>query len=555
MITQCDAKSFMLSPSPQSPRSWQFYFGGLAVVYAAWLVLAYLHLVWFSVPTMDGWCYYSPAIYASVPLVVDSPLLGDFAGLNQTWGLHWPGVVWLHSMVLAWLPESIMVHALYFLAIWSLVAAMLAILTWRLTANAWFAGLIFVFYLVDRAPFYISHFMRPEMMLTLVVVLATWALLRLWREDSQAPRWLWGVFLAFCYLLPLLHPIGCIFAAGLGLFALLQWWGGRWSFLWLVGMAGAMVAGLLTGVAAIYGNPAAWDQFQDHAAFNQIPFSWGGSLIKALLHHYAPLYIGISVFVLGLVSLGYFLVRYRAALVGGPPEQGEGVASREAAIVAWLALCILLGAQFFHNLHYVMVVLPLILLLAITILKLVWERSGTMLRAGLLVAILLAGVINGAFWPWRTLNYVKLGTPNLRGELVEFYEGLPDSPRMGVPIVLWEAAAIQPRSGVFMTTLPHNATKERREAYERYVGEQLRAGDLLIIDDKYGLQPTFELDSKLRLEPVARLDRRLKFRKNKVGGFDLKVYRLVDVGEASEEAILPPAPGKRRAPYFYGEKI
>lgn len=542
-----------MSQSPQSLRLWQLYFAVIGVGYFSWFALAYVHFAWFSSPTLDAWCYFAPAIFASAPMELHSPLLGNFADLNQAWGLHWPGVLWVHSIWLSLLPDAFALHTIYYLGIWSLVAAMLGLLVWRMTANAWLAALFFFIYLSDKGPFGNMHELRPELPMALIILVTTWGLLRLWREGEQAPRWLWGGLIILSFLLPLLHPMGCVIAAALGLFAAMQWWRGRLSFSYVAALAIAMFLGLLSVVAHFYFQPAAWEQFQDHREFNQVPFSWGGTLLKALLTFYSPLYVGFLFFGLGLAGLLYFLFWQGKALVGEPAQEDQQASLGEGAIVAWMAVFALLGAQFFHNEHYVMIALPLMLLLGAVLLQLWWKRMGTWLQVGLLVAVLGVATLNAAFWPSRTWNYVKLGTPQLRAELVEFYAGLPESPRIGIPIKLWQAAAIHPRSGVLMTTLPHHATRERREAYERYVGEQLQAGDLLVIDDKYGLQPTFRLAENLRLEPVARLDRRLQFRPNRVGGFDLQVYRLVDEAEASPAAILPPQPGGRRAPYTFDE--
>ncbi|MEM1058370.1 MAG: hypothetical protein AAGK14_03900 [Verrucomicrobiota bacterium] len=534
-----DVSGYFARPVPPAHRKWWALLALTALL--LWATAAYVHLHFLSTPTLDGWCYFAPAAFATFPPALFSPLLGSFAGLDAAWGMHWPGVVALQTVLLAPLPASSALHVLYFIGLWAALALLAGWLAFRLSGNGWAGWVVAAVVLTDRAAFAIAFEMRPELA-TALAMLLTLALLI---HSGDLGRRGWFGFYLLCFLLPTLHPMGVIFCGALGLVLGALAIRGEWSWGRYVVMAVCMAGGALGAVAYIVLQPAAWAQFKDHAAFNTVPFSWGYTFWLHLKASYAPLYAGFATYVLALAGAGYFLLRQ------GPARQRQE--ARWLAPVASLFLISLLVAQVFHNKDYVTTLLPIALLLAAVLVVTILRHLGGWPRLGVAVAVLALVALNAAYWPARTLNYVPYGLPDLRSEIVRFYDGLPEAPRVGVPIKLWQAAAIHPRPGVLLTTLPHHATTPRREAYERFVGKQLRAGDLLVIDHRYGIQPTYYLPEGLLLEPIDRLDRVLTFRGGKQGGFDLVAYRLVAAAEASPEAIAPPDPGRRRAPASISE--
>jgi hypothetical protein len=102
--------------------------------------------------------------------------------------------------------------------------------------------------------------------------------------------------------------------------------------------------------------------------------------------------------------------------------------------------------------------------------------------------------------PYRVLQFIRAGCPNLNSEISSVLERIPAGRTVYIPHPMWPAAAADNSHIIRWFTLPLASHREVRERYERLAYANTKPGDILIVDnegagapDRFGLYPTFPL--------------------------------------------------------------
>lgn len=444
-----------------------------------WAVFVFWHLYEFSYPSMDSWCYFAPAAAARYPFDLSSPLLGSFAGLDHTWGLHWPAGPLLLSCATWMLPRSSAVYVLLFLSQWWLVACLARKIILRLNpGSSALANLAAFCLLADRTLFRIAWCQRYEI-LTLIVELS---LLLLLASPSARKVFSWNrleILLAF-FLLPILQPMslgaGACFVAARG--AVLFWRKEKLG-LWCA-EACAFGFGIISFWAYFHFQPDAQAAFTDHAGVNlEITKATGGFYPGRNLFEfpnlYAPLYTG-ALLLAGMFWGGFVLLRL--AFAGLKNRAASGETHFLILGAALFGFAQLLLAQATYNIYYMAMIVPWAVILAAWASARVQGPKASALALGF---FLLLFVFQSGFWAGRTVEWFRLGCPRYRTMLSRAFAAIPPAKTIFVPEILWEEALRSPRH-VMLNNLPNNAGDERRQDFNRYLQSCLEPGSILVFD-------------------------------------------------------------------------
>jgi hypothetical protein len=95
------------------------------------------------------------------------------------------------------------------------------------------------------------------------------------------------------------------------------------------------------------------------------------------------------------------------------------------------------------------------------------------------VAVVVA--LNMAYLPGHIYLWDKGGFVNMRSQLRDFANSLPQGKRLFIPEVLWHTYADKP-GNVFLNTLPFAAGEPMEESYAAYIGARIRSGDVLVVN-------------------------------------------------------------------------
>jgi hypothetical protein len=440
----------------------------IIAIFAAWCWAAWANLYWYDLPWADTWASIAPAASGLPPLHINAPLLANFSGSDRVWGLHFPGVPLLYSVVFSCLRFRPELAVLMFMVLWAALAASTGWLAFRVTGQGFWAVAAAAVILADRSLFAIAQAQRPEFITALDLLLVWMALADIWPLRG-AGRHL-GAGVAFL-LLPLLHPVTLVFGAI------------ACAFLVLRAMRrsqrdGMPVAAPCTGYAAgcaalflwFYLQPDAWSQFCDHANARRIAYTFGRMFFRSLQQFYFPVFTGY-------VLIGAALIAAVSALI--PWLLGRPQANRVTLVGAVILVLCALIQQNFQNGLYLTLYLPVCVVFAMGLLARL-ESAG---ERGRWVRVLACAAIavHGVFWAGRTFRFFQSGRPHIREELTRIVEELPKGRRILIPEGLWEAAIRDP-SRFDLNTLPQVASPGRRRAYEALVYGRLSAGDAVVVD-------------------------------------------------------------------------
>src|SRR5690349_11059955 len=69
-----------------------------------WLVLNTLVIARFRLPDSDSIMYGLPLAFSKGPFSLHTPMIGDFPPYSVAWGHHWPGAMWVRSVIFSVLP-------------------------------------------------------------------------------------------------------------------------------------------------------------------------------------------------------------------------------------------------------------------------------------------------------------------------------------------------------------------------------------------------------------------------------------------------------------------
>ena len=455
----------------------------LAMLMAAviWALLGFINLYNFSYASMDSWCYAAPAVLAKYPFDLRMPFLGTFDPASSGWGLHWPGGLFVTSIVTPFLPKYPATYVLIFMLYWLGCATTVGALVRRLSGSAEMAFVAFLLILSDHLCFSITWLQRYELFDGMLAVLA---ILALGRKTCSVVSRMFVIALTF-FLFPLLHPI----YVGIGFFWLIYLLI-RASFLrqrqeWHVWFfaVGAYALGALVLILYYVLQPARLALFLDHAHSNvEITRATSppgiGKFLKSLALQSAPIGIGTLVYLCAFVEVARLAYKTWSS---GSAIKNAFISEPTLALSIIGLVGALLLSQSTYNLYYWSAAWPFAVVLACQLAEYLRNRTPKAYLKyfhALLLALLL---VHMAFWPARTYKWYQQGCVNYRAEIRRFVESLPSSERLFIPDSLWDSAALEHRQ-VLMNTLPYNSGDDLRKKYESYLLSTVRSGDVLIVD-------------------------------------------------------------------------
>lgn len=470
----------MTNLSTRSPANQRRVLTLLAVIAFCWTVVAWIHLYFFGYASMDSWSYTAPAAMARVPFALITPFVGTFRGLNHGWGLHWPGGLFLTSIVTPFLPHDPATYVTIYVFYWLLGIVAVAVLVWRLTASPWLAVSAFLLMACDRLCFAVTWEQRYELVNTAIAIAAMLALCG--RQDRHAGLRSVTVGVVF-FLFPLLHPV----LSGLGLawivYLAFRTLVLRQSWKPLCVAAVAYAAGWAGFIAYYWSRPWLYDLFRVHARYN-LELSRSESppgihtFLRVLLFHIDnPTREGVLVYLVAFGAVIYLLYAFWKSR----SEWREYLSRQDLEIFTALGFgCSMVLAQFTFNLYYWVTAWPFAVALACMVAHRLMERFPRR-RWPVAGVLALVVILHGGYFVGRTLLWRKTGFVNLRSHLREFVATLPKEGQILAPEVLWDTFA-DGRRTVLLNALPCNIGDTEQNKYAAYVATQIHSGDVLVTD-------------------------------------------------------------------------
>jgi len=452
-------------------------FAGFCLV---WVIVAFLHLRFWSMPWMDTYCYASPAAAASHPFVLHLPFLGSFMGADHAWGLHWPGGPLFLSLLLPQAFSAAWLIAVY-VFLWLLCGLACALLAFQLSRSYWVAFISLAVILLDRSALGIAGGGRHEFLTAIFTILPLICVLSEDRKTSVPAR----TFLALSlFLLPLLHPMGVGIGVVYVLSAILMLPdklrnstdNKKQYLLFLICFPYVLGLSILVGWFAL--QPDVWRQFQAHAkeaSGGVKPFEiyW-----KAATQFYYPFSTGTLIYVIALVSsFGVFLQCAKALFLK----------MHFPLLKIWFPHMVFLmtfgGMSFMANAYYLFISLPVATALSVAFVANFLSTHSHLISARVVaLTALLFLLFHGAFLVSRSIKVASAGFPDLRNEARQFYDSLPSTHLKLIPISLWEVA-LENRDQAMLNTQGFAANDINRIDYESYAwGELQHPDDIVIID-------------------------------------------------------------------------
>jgi hypothetical protein len=483
----------------------------LGVIAAAWGALTFIHLYRFTLPTMDTWCYYAPAAFAERPFDLTRPLMGDFQSADQTWGIHWPGVLLFWSFVLPYLPGSAALDSGLFVLQWLLLALVTGAACHRMSRSIFPVFFSFLVILADRMIFESAMFQRHEIFSALVligVVYISWL-----PRDADPAFGLKFLRRIGYFALPLLHPIALGAGAALVLIELATERGvrRRRAVLDLFACCGGILFLVL-----YFGWTGSWSVFLAHAGQASGSHNFGRAFLKAFGQVYWPMPV------IAVVYLWSAFVVVRTSIVSSRRFSKLTDEERTLLKICFLWLAVFLGIQVFYNPIYTILLLPLSLLVITPSLSDACRRWETSTVA---IVLLLFFGMHGAFYLSRTEKYIRAGMPDLRGDLRIFAESLQKEPSL-VPTCFWEIARAKKWNDAKLVAIPYAMAEEPRNAYRQELLSKLKPGGLIVVDELQEPDPDYGL---LELLDVTARRTERKLMPGKVPwGYNLICYEILD---------------------------
>jgi len=421
---------------------------------------------------MDTWAHMAPAV-KTFPLHLKMHLVGNFLGGDDTWAIQWPGSESIASVMLYLLPVKPLSQVIYMILLWLILAWVMAIIVYKCTYNYYICVLASLIILFDRNYFAIAHGQRPEFVATIVLLWLMFTLYRLIENPTKTE--LLVQFYICCFLLPLLHAITLPLAFLSLLLSIFFVVTGKWSLKTIYFTAIFLFLGMYVLTYSFTHSHNAWLQFTDHLNQNVDKIHIPITLYQSINQFYYPFYTGGIVIFIGVSNSFYSIYKYIKNDISSKNIKFDHILS-----LYILALSLLVG--YHYNTYYAIFVFTLCLLSCAILLSKNWPRTIYIRNIVLLAVILFTG-IHGLFWITREFKYLQSGKPNLRYELLDTFNKLPPSRRIYIPESLWEAAIYSNKyDRCLMNTLPYVVSSSRRQLYEKYAYQDVKNGDILIVD-------------------------------------------------------------------------
>jgi hypothetical protein len=414
----------------------------------------------------------APAV-KTFPLHLRMPLVGNFLGGDNTWAIQWPGSEAIATIFLYVLPANPSSQVIYMIFLWLILAFVVGLIVYKFTHNNYISVLASLLILFDRNYFAIAHGQRPEFVATIVLLWLMFTFYRIIENPTKTK--LLVQFYICCFFLPLVHAIFLPLAILTIVLSILFFVKGKWPLKTMYSSVTFLLLGICLLTYSFTHSYNAWLQFTDHLNQNADKIHIPITLFQSIHQFYYPFYTGGIVILIGILNSFYSIYNYIKKDI--PLKNIKFIHILSLYI---LALSLIVG--YHYNTYYAIFVFSLCLLSCAILLSKNWPRT-IFNRNIVLLAIILFTGIHGLFWITREFKYIHSGKPDLRHELLDTFNTLPPSRRIYIPESLWEAAIY---SNIYdrclMNTLPYVTSNSRRQLYEKYAYQDVRNGDVLIVD-------------------------------------------------------------------------
>ena len=515
-----------------------------------WLAANYVLAARFSISGSDGVMYSLPLAFAKHPFDLGIPFLSNFEGYGSAWGHQWPGALWIKGLIFWLVPYSKLADVMVLAVFQWLVAGVAAVCVWRTTGVIWASAAAWIILLSDRLMLNTCWGNRFET-IAIAVLLILFADSLETSSGSKTPGtrsqkmdsprgtpWRWIVRLA-AFLCPTVHPYA--FALGLLIIAFdlvcpLVFKGAKpRDAFWKVG---CFMAGILATIAWFMTQPEALRQFTANLALQKSFFSNWNTVIDGLRVNYR---LGG-----GLLLWGVAFWAGASLAIGFQKRRNGG--SVEASALRLLTPSLLLAVFAIHtvtrceNYNYLAFGAPFaVVLICVQAALISAKRPYPAARhhlSGRCIPVVLALLVlslHATIIPFRILQFIRAGSPDLRLETAEVLAGIPAGRAVYIPHILWPAAAEDRNHEIRWFTFPIASPRQLRERYEAMAYAKAKPGDFLVIDnstasgvDKFGLKPTFNLSppdpTRWKLSGTATH----LFQGSIQWGVDLSIYEFIE---------------------------
>lgn len=498
---------------------------------AGWLALVAVLASRFSLPSADAILYSLPLAAARHPFDLGIPFLDGFNNYGSTWGHHWPGSMWVKGLIFSVLPYSRMADVIVLSLFQLLLATVAAGAVRTTTSNRWLAAGVWILLLSDRLLLFTCAWNRFEPIA--VAAILVWFNLAFIQARPLGLTGIWSARVA-AFLSPTLHPYAVVLGAMIAAFDLLQC---RRQDLPIKESAIRLGCFLLGGAAA-----ASWFVLQPEALRQ---FAANVSLQKSFYQSWGTVLSG-----LGNYRLGGGLFLWGVALVAGislalglvriPSTDLRSAAFRYLAPALFIAVIAIHTLIHCENYAYLTFGTPFAAMIVAVFAWSVYSKTraggtiGKLARALPSAVFVLALLLHAIILPYRILQFVQAGCPDLQNEIASVLRDLPRDKVVYIPHLMWAAAAQEQDRPIRWFTFPVASTPTVRKDYESAAYSQAKPGDFLIVDnfdaasiDRFGTHPTFPVlpPDPQRWSPFA--SKKLLLPGSVPWGIDLTIYQFV----------------------------
>jgi hypothetical protein len=466
-----------------------------AVFATGWLALVGMLASRFSLPSADAILYSLPLAAARHPFDLGIPFLEGFSDYGSAWGHHWPGSMWVKGLIFSVLPYSRSADVIVLSLFQLLVATVAANAVRTTTSNRWLAAGVWILLLSDRLLLFTCAWNRFEPIA--VAAILVWFNLAFIQTRPLPPAGIWSARAA-AFLSPTLHPYAVALGAMIAAFDLFQC---RRHALPVKESAIRLGCFLLGGAAA-----ASWFVFQPEALRQ---FTANVSLQNTFYQSWNTVVSG-----LGNYRLGSGLLLWGVALVAGlslafglvriPSTDLRSAAFRYLAPALFIAVIAIHTVTHCENYAYLTFGTPFAAMIVAVLAGSVYSNARTDGASGKIAWAIPSAVfalilfLHATILPYRILQFVRAGCPDLQNEIASVLRTLPQDKAVYIPHLMWAAAAQEQGRPIRWFTFPAASSPAVRRDYESVAYSRAKPGDLLIVDnldaasiDRFGTHPTF----------------------------------------------------------------
>lgn len=456
------------------------------------------------------------------PFDLGIPFLDNFDGYGCAWGHHWPGAMWLKGLIFFALPYSRTADVAVLSLFQFLTAITAGCLVWTATRKPWPVAAAVILILSDRLLLLTCAGNRFESIAVAVVML--WFANSASGLDQRHAGWRW-LMRGVAFLCPTLHPYG--FVMGIVILGY-DWLATRSQ----TGLAvregwvrsGAFVLGCVAVGAWFLAQPDALRQFIANLAV-QKTFYQNWNSVAAGLANYR---LGGGVMLWGAGGIAAWVLAAGCLSATNPGQFLISPAFRFLAPALFATVFVVHTLTRCENFHYLAFGTPFAVIMVCVV-------AGRIDGACRVPAVVLGLIVltHGTILPFRLLQFIRAGCPDLNAEIASMLGTIPANRAVYIPHMFWAAAANDHSHEIRWFTLPIASPRQVRHGYEQLVYAKAQPGDILVVDntsaaaaDRFGTQPTFPLQPPDPCRWRMLETRRHLFQAAVPWGLDLSVYEF-----------------------------